>query len=89
MQPLAVGGITRTDRFRGALNDKGMRPCIPSRRSRGKAVRDDKGRYKRRSRIGILFGRLTDWRCVATRCDRWAKALISAAALAATVMFWL
>ena len=34
------------DWFRDALKDKGIRPCIPGRKSRGKTVRHDKRRYK-------------------------------------------
>lgn len=34
-----------------------------------------------------MFGRLKDWRRVATRYDRWPKVFLSAIALAATVMF--
>lgn len=56
--------------------------------SRGKTVRYDKRRYRRRNRIEIMFGRLKDWRLVATRYDRCAKTFLSAVALAATVMFW-
>jgi transposase len=48
-----------------------------------------KRRYKRRNRIEIMFGRLKDWRRVATRYDRCPKVFLSAVALAATVMFWL
>ena len=77
------------DWFRKALRDKGIRPCIPGRKSRGKAVRYDKRRYKRRNRIEIMFGRLKDWRRIATRYDRCAKVFLSAVALAATVIFWL
>jgi transposase len=77
------------DRFRDALQEKGIRPCIPGRKSRGKVVRYDKRRYKRRNRIEIMFGRLKDWRRVATRYDRYAKTFLSAVALAATVIFWL
>ena len=77
------------DWFREALGDKGIRPCIPGRKSRGKTVRYDKRRYRRRNRIEIMFGRLKDWRRVATRYDRCAKTFLSAVALAATVIFWL
>ncbi|RCW84111.1 DDE family transposase [Paracoccus lutimaris] len=66
-----------------------IRPCIPGRRSRRKAVCYDKRRYKRRNRIEIMFGRLKDWRRIATPYDRCAKTFLSALALAATVMFWL
>ena len=36
-----------------------------------------------------MFGRLKDWRRVATRYYRCAKVFLSAVALAATVIFWL
>ena len=58
------------DWFREALKDKGIRPCIPGRKQRKVAVKYDKRRYKRRNRIEIMFGRLKDWRRVATRYDR-------------------
>ncbi|MBN2973486.1 IS5 family transposase [Sphingomonas floccifaciens] len=77
------------DWFRDALQAKGIQPCIPGRRSRNEPVRYDKRRYRRRSRIEIMFGRLKDWRRVATRYDRCPTAFFSAIALAATVIFWL
>ncbi len=77
------------DWFRVALKDKWIHPCIPGRKSRGKVVRYDKRRYRRRNRIEIMFGRLNDWRRVATRYDRCAETFISAVVLAATVIFWL
>src|SRR3546814_6455764 len=58
------------DWFRDALEAKGIQPCIPGRKSRNEPVRYDKRRYRRRSRIEIMFGRLTDWRRVATRSAR-------------------
>jgi transposase len=52
--------------FRDALEQKGIKPCIPGRKSRSMPVKYDKRRYKRRNRIEIMFGRLKDWRRVAT-----------------------
>jgi len=75
--------------FREALKTKGIRSCIPGRTSRKTAVKYDKRRYKRRNRIGITFGRLKDWRRVATRYDRCPETFVSAIMLAATVLFWL
>ena len=49
----------------------------------------DKRRYKRRNRNEIMFGRLKDWRRVATRYDRCPTVFFSALNLAATVLFWL
>ena len=77
------------DWFRNALKDKGIKPCIPGRKQRKTTVKYDKRRYKRRNRIEIMFGRLKDWRRVATRYDRCPKVFLSAIALAATVIYWL
>lgn len=73
--------------FRDALKDKGIRPWIPGRKSRGKAIRSDKRRYRGRNLIQIMLSRLKDRCSVATRYVRCAKTFRSAAALAATVMF--
>ena len=71
------------------MKDKEIRPCIPGRRGRKTVVKYDRRRYKRRNRIEIMFGRLKDWRRIATRYDRCPKVFLSAIALAATVLFWL
>ena len=75
------------DWFRDALKDKGIRACIPGRKQRKTTVKYDKRRYKRRNRIEIMFGRLKDWRRVATRYDRCPKVFLSA--LAALVIYWI
>ncbi len=77
------------DWFREALKDRGIRACIPGRKRRNTAVKYDKRRYKRRNRIEIMFGRLKDWRRVATRYHRCPKVFLSAIALAALVIYWL
>ena len=77
------------DWFRKGLQNQGIKPCILGRKSRTKPVKYDKRRYTRRNRIEIMFGRLKDWRRVATRYDRCPKVFLSAIALAATVLFWL
>jgi transposase len=45
--------------------------------------------YRQRHRIENMFGRLTDWRHIATRYDGRAVLFLSACALAAIVLFWL
>jgi transposase len=54
------------DWYPEALKDKGIRVCIPGRKNRKKKIRFDRRRYKRRNRIEIMFGRLKDWRRIAT-----------------------
>ena len=75
--------------FREGRMDKGIRPCIPGRKSRKTTIKYDKRRYKRRNRIERMFGRIKDWRRVATRYDRSPTVFLSAIMLAATVIFWL
>lgn len=72
-----------------ALRAEGITPYIPDRKSRINPGKYDKRRYRSRSRIKIMFGRLKDWRRVATHYDRCPTAFFSAIALAATVIFWL
>ena len=75
--------------YRDALQAKGITPCIPGRKSRVMPVKYDKRRYRSRSHIKIMFGRLKDWRRVANRYDQCPTVFFSAVALAATVIFWL
>ncbi len=49
------------DWLREALKDKGIRACLPGRKTRAKPIRHDKRRYRRRNRIEIMFGRLKDF----------------------------
>ena len=77
------------DWFREGLIDKGTRPCIPGRKLRKTTIKYDKKRYKRRNRIERMFGRIKEWRRVATGYDRSPMVFLSAIMLAATVIFWL
>jgi transposase len=86
---LIADRVCDADWFRDALKHKGIRPCIPGRKSRAIAVRYDMRCHRRRTRIEIMFGRLKDLRHVATRYDRCPKVLLPAVALAAPVLFWL
>ena len=75
--------------FRAALIGRGTAPCIPSTRSRKLPLPYDRILYRQRHRIENAFGRLKDWRRVATRYDRCAHTFFSAICIAATVIFWL
>ena len=76
------------DRVREALAHRGIVPCSPGRKSRDKPIEYDKRRYRKRNGIEIMFGRLKDWRPVATRYDRSSTVFLSDIALAVTVLFW-
>ena len=78
-----------SSRFRDALRSRGIAPCIPSTRNRKVQIPHDRTLYRQRHRVENMFGRLKDWRRVATRYDRCAHTFFSAICIAATVIFWL
>jgi transposase len=75
--------------FREALSELEIEPCIPGRSNRKVPIPYDAELYKQRNRIERMFGRLKDWRRIATRYDRCAHTFMSAICIAATVIFWL
>ena len=77
------------DWFRNALQEKGISPCIPSKRNRKKPLDYDKLLYRQRYRIENVFGRIKDWRRIATRYDRCAHTFFSAILIAATCCYYL
>jgi transposase len=77
------------DWFRKALIDKGIEPCIPPRKSRKKKISYDRRLYKERHKIENMFGKLKDWRRIATRYDRQAHTFFSAICIAAIVIWWI
>jgi transposase len=78
-----------SDWVRAALDSRDIEPCIPGRKGRKEPIRYDEDLYKQRNRIERMFGRLKDWRRIATRYDRCAHTFMSAICIAATVIFWL
>ncbi len=77
------------DRLRKALGERNIKSCIPGRADRREPVAYDTELYKRRNLSERRFGRLKDWRRIATRYDRCAHTFFSAICIAATVIFWL
>ena len=77
-----------SDEFRDALYAKGIEPCIPSKSNRTVSITYDTKLYRQRSKIEIMFGRLKDWRRIATRYDKLARNFLAAALIAATIIYW-
>ena len=77
------------DWLRAELNERGITACIPSRAKRKAPVPHDATLYKQRHKIESMFGRLKDWRRIATRYDRCAHTFFSAICIAAAVTFWI
>jgi len=78
-----------SDEFRSALIAKDIQPCIPPRKGRRTPADFCKKLYKQRHKVEIMFGRLKDWRRVATRYDRCAHTYFSSICIAATMIFWI
>jgi len=77
------------DWFREGLRRKGIEPCIPPKKNRKINIPYDKGLYKQRHKVENMFGKLKDWRRIATRYDRQAHTFFSAICIAAFVIWWL
>ena len=77
------------NRLRARIRARGVIPVIPGRRNRKRPIQYDELRYRDRWRIEVMFGRLKDFRRVATRYDKLARNFLSAVHLAAAVAFWL
>lgn len=52
--------------FREALADRGIEPYIPPAKSRRQPIDYDKALYRQRHKVENLFGKLKDWRRIAT-----------------------
>lgn len=95
--------IERAGRMRYLLGDKGYdadrfaplaapdrrHARIPGSRNRTRTIRYDEQRYRGRHLIENAFGRLKDFRRIATRYDKLAANFLSAVALATAIAFWL
>jgi putative transposase len=74
-----------SDWFRAALTERGITP----RKNRKIQYHYDKDLYRLRHKIENVFGRIKDWRRVATRYDRCVRTFMSAISIAATCCYWL
>ena len=77
------------DHWRGYLKSRRIRPVIPNRSNRNQPHPFNKVRYKGRNVIERMFGRLKDFRRVATRSDKKAENYPAALCLAAPVCYWI
>ena len=78
-----------SDAIRRKVEARGMLPNIPPKSNRKWKNCFSPFLYKSRNAIERMFGRLKDFRRIATRYDRSAKNYLSAVCLAATVCYWL
>ncbi|MFC0218837.1 IS5 family transposase [Pseudochelatococcus lubricantis] len=77
------------DWLRKDLAERGIAACIPSRAKQKSPIPHNAVLYRERHKIEIMFGRLKDWRRIATRYERCAHTFFSAICIAAAVTFYL
>ena len=75
--------------FRCYLAGRDVEAVIPSSASRTVPYPIDTDAYRRRNAVERLFGRLKNWRRIATRYDRLARNFLAAIALVAVASEWI
>ncbi len=76
------------DSLRNWLKQKNIKAVIPSSAARRTPYPLDRKAYRRRNVIERLFGRLKNWRRIATRYDRLARNYLAALALVSIIIAW-
>ena len=75
--------------LRRLLADRNTLAVIPSTITRTAPIPYDADLYRARNRIERMWARIKDFRRIATRYDKLARNYLSAAAIAATVIYWI
>ena len=70
--------------FREHICDTGARPAIPAKRNEA-PVACPGWAYTNRNRVEPLWGRLKEWRAVATRYEKTARSFLGVLCLAASM----
>ncbi|SOD97551.1 Transposase, partial [Caenispirillum bisanense] len=78
-----------TDRVRQIIENQGAAPNIPPKANRRWKNCFSPFLYRDRNAIERMFGRLKDFRRIATRYDRLAVNFLAAVQIAAFVSYWL
>ena len=75
--------------FRELLEERSTTAVIPSTASRKQPFPLDRKIYRQRNVIERMFGRLKDFRRVATRYDKLARNYLAGLCLGAAVTYWI
>jgi transposase len=87
--PILIGdkGYDADGRVRDKLAAEQKTAVIPPKSNRKAPASYDKELYKKRHRIENLFGKLKDYRALATRYDKLARNFLSGVYLAAAILW--
>ena len=78
-----------SDAVRRKIESKGAAPNIPPKANRRWKNCFSPALYRNRNAIERMFGRIKDFRRIATRYDRLAQNFLAAVCLVATICYWL
>jgi transposase len=78
-----------TNPLRRLLVEQGTEAVIPSITRRKPLIPYDRTAYRQRNLIERMFGRLKDFRRIATRYDKLARNFLAGIVLAATLTWWI
>ena len=76
-----------SDSFRKILVERGITPVIPGRKSRKVIIQYDEHTYKERNAVERFFGRIKEFRRIATRYDK-TVCMFKGALLFASIIMW-
>lgn len=76
------------DAIRAEIAFHGIQAVIPAKRGRNHPALHDRRKYRLRSRIEHLFGKLKNWRRIATRYDKTRTSYLGFVTLASALL-WL
>lgn len=88
LQRLIADKAYDTNSFRHLLAAYGIEAVIPSVRRRKPLIPHDVLVYRLRNLIERMFGRLKDFRRIATRYDKLARNFLAAVIIAAIIIWW-
>jgi transposase len=78
-----------TNAFRRLIAEHGTEAVIPSVARRKPLIPHDVVAYRQRNLIERMFGRLKDFRRIATRYDKLARNFLAAVVLTAAIIWWI
>ena len=78
-----------TNKLRRLLAEQGTEAVIPSIARRKPLIPHDRVAYRQRNLIERMFGRLKDFRRIATRYDKLARNFLAGVVLAALIIWWI
>ncbi len=74
--------------LRAYLHAQGTEAVIPSTSTRARTIPYDTLAYRQRNLIERMFGRLKDFRRIATRYDKLARNFLAGALIVAAILWW-